>query len=152
MGNCSSMTELFDLGRSSTLHLVRSPLTQRWIYPPYFTFTRSLPMNSSDMSLSSSSSCRTARTDLLDPLSPPVSIAYRSREVFKATSCIGTELFYIGSCRSSCLCSSMWKGSQEYIAYEFVLTSPAVSRMSGSSNVDNFRDGWCSCDVYLASM
>ena len=31
---------------------------------------------------------------------------------------------------------------QEYIAYEFVLTSPAVSCMSGSSNEDSFRDGW----------
>ena len=35
----------------------------------------------------------------------------------------------------------MWKGPQEYIAYEFVLTSPAVSRMSGSFNLDSFRDG-----------
>ena len=29
---------------------------------------------------------------------------------------------------SSCLYSSMWRGSLEYIAYGFVLTSPAVSR------------------------
>ena len=36
----------------------------------------------------------------------------------------------------------MWKGRQLYVAYEFVLTSPAVSRMSGSSNFDSFRDGW----------
>ena len=34
------------------------------------------------------------------------------------------------------------KGPQEYVTYEFILTSPAVSRMSGSSNVDSFRDGW----------
>ena len=27
-------------------------------------------------------------------------------------------------------------------AYQFVLTSPAVSHMSGSSNFDSFRDGW----------
>ena len=26
--------------------------------------------------------------------------------------------------------------------YEFALTSPAVSRMSGSSNLDSFRDWW----------
>ena len=43
---------------------------------------------------------------------------------------------------SSCLCSSMWWGSQEYVAYEFVLTSPAVSCMSGSSNLVSFHDGW----------
>ena len=28
------------------------------------------------------------------------------------------------------------------IIYEHVPTSPAVSRMSGSSNFDSFRDGW----------
>ena len=33
----------------------------------------------------------------LDLLSPLVSIVHYSREVFKATSCIGTELLYIGS-------------------------------------------------------
>ena len=35
----------------------------------------------------------------------------------------------------------MWSGPQEYIADEFVLNSPVVSRMSGSSNLDSFRDG-----------
>ena len=35
----------------------------------------------------------------------------------------------------------MWRDPQEYIAYEFVLTSSAVSRMSDSSNFDSFRDG-----------
>ena len=69
------------------------------------------------------------------PLSPPVSIVHRSREVFKAISCIGTELLYIGSSCSCCLYSSMWRGPQEYIAYEFVLTSSAVSCISGSSNL-----------------
>ena len=58
------------------------------------------------------------------------------------SSCIGTELLYIGSNWSSYLCSSMWRGLQEYIAYEFVHTSLAVSRMSGSSNHDSFHDGW----------
>ena len=43
---------------------------------------------------------------------------------------------------SSCLCSSMWRGPQEYVTYEFVPISPAVSRMSGSSNLDSFCDGW----------
>ena len=52
-----------------------------------------------------------------------------------------TELLYLVSSGSSCLCSSMWRGPQEYITYEFVLTSPAVSRMSVSSSLDGFRDG-----------
>ena len=60
---------------------------------------------------------------------------------FWVTSRIGTELLYVGSCWSSCLCSSMWRGSLEYITYELVPTSLAVSRMSGSSNFDSFRDG-----------
>ena len=38
---------------------------------------------------------------------------------------ISTELLYIGSSWSTCLCSSMWRGPQDYIAYEFVFTSPA---------------------------
>ena len=59
---------------------------------------------------SSSSSCLSAGTDLPEPLSPPVSIVHCSWKVFKATSCIDTELLYIGSRWSSSLCSSMWKG------------------------------------------
>ena len=49
------------------------------------------------------------------------------------------------SCCSSwffCLCSSMWRGPQECITYELLLTSAAVSCMPGSSNFDSFRDGW----------
>ena len=88
-------------------------------------------------SKSSSTSCHTASTDLPDPLSPPVSIVYRTREVFKAISSIGTKLLYIGSSWSSYVCSSMWRGQ-----HEFVLTSPAVSCMSGSSYLNSFRDGW----------
>ena len=59
-----------------------------------------------------SSSCRAANTDLFDPLSPPVSIVHRSQE---AISCIGTELLYIGSSWSSCLCLSMWRDPREYM-------------------------------------
>ena len=90
----------------------------------------------------SSTSCHTTITDLPDPISPPIFIIHQSREAFKAISCIGTELLYIDSSWLSCFCSSMWRGPLEYIAYEFVLTSPAVSRMSGSSNFDSFCDGW----------
>ena len=49
--------------------------------------------------------------------------------------------FLLGSSESSYLYSSMWRGPWEYVAYELVLTSPAVSCMSGSSNLDSFRDG-----------
>ena len=42
-------------------------------------------------------SCYAASTDLLVPLSLPISIVHSSREVFKAISCVGTELMYIGS-------------------------------------------------------
>ena len=53
-----------------------------------------------------------------------------------------TELLYVGSNWSSSLCSPKWRGPQEYVTYVLVLTSPAMSRMSGSSNLDNFRDRW----------
>ena len=105
-------------------------------------------------SSSSSSSCRAASRDLSESLLPPASIILHSRwwwwlwGAFKAISCIGTELLYIGSSWSSCFCTSMWRGPLEYIAYRFVLTSLAVSRMSGSSNLDSFREGWL-VDVLL---
>ena len=47
--------------------------------------------------------------DFLDPLSPLVSIVHCSRQIFQATSCIGTELQYVGSSWSSNLCTSMWR-------------------------------------------
>ena len=86
-------------------------------------------------------SYRTANTDLPDPLSPAVSIVHCSWKIFKSTSCIGTELMYIGSSWLSCLCSSMCMVPQEYVAYEFVPTFPAVSCISDSSNLDSFCDG-----------
>ena len=36
----------------------------------------------------------------------------------------------------------MRRGPQEYITYELVPTSPAVSCMSSSSNFDNFPGEW----------
>ena len=39
-------------------------------------------------------------------------------EVLQALSCFGTELLYISFSWSSYLCSSVWKGPREYIAYE----------------------------------
>ena len=64
---------------------------------------------------------RIACMNLPDPLSTPVSIDHRSRQVFQATLLIITELWWIGSTWSSNLCSSMWNGLQEYIAYELSL-------------------------------
>ena len=64
--------------------------------------------------------------DLPDHLLSPVPIVDRSRVIFLAKSCIGTELLYVGSCWSSCFCSSMWRDPQEYLAYEVVFTSKAV--------------------------
>ena len=58
------------------------------------------------------------------------------------TSRFGTELLYVHSNWSSCLYLSIWRGPQEYITYVFLFTSPAVSHMSGSSNLHSFRDGW----------
>ena len=84
----------------------------------------------------------TSPTWISDPLTPPFSIVHRFRLVFKAISCIDTELLYVGSSWSPRLCSSVWRGPQEYVNYELVSTSPAVSRMSGSSNLDSFGDGW----------
>ena len=89
-----------------------------------------------------SSSCRAISTDISDPFSPPFSIIHCFWQVLRTTFHISTELLYIGSSWLSCLCSSMWRDPQEYITYEFVLTSPAVSHMSGSSNSDSFCDGW----------
>ena len=80
-------------------------------------------------------------TELPDPLPPPFSIIHHFRYVFKATSCISTELLYVCPCWSSCLCSSMLGVPQEYMTYEFVPTSPVESHMSGSSNLDSFLYG-----------
>ena len=91
---------------------------------------------------SSSSSCLTASIDLPDTPLLPISIVYHSREVFQATSCIDTELLYIGSSWSSNFYSPMCRSPQKYIAYEFILISPAASHMSGLSNFDSFCYEW----------
>ena len=95
----------------------------------------------------SSSSCRTASTDIPDPLSPLLPIIHRLRQVFRVTSCVLTLLLYVSSCWSSCFCSSICGGPQEYLAYELVLASPAVSCVSGSSNLYRFRDGGASVRI-----
>ena len=68
-------------------------------------------------------------TGISDPLSPPLPIIHCFWQIFQATSSIWTELLYVCSSWTSCLCSSLWRGPQEYITYELVPTSPAVSLM-----------------------
>ena len=80
------------------------------------------------------SSCHAINTEIPDPLSPPLFIVHHFRQVFRVTTCIYTELLYVGLSWLSCLCSAMWRGPQEYITYDLVPTSPAMSCMSGSSN------------------
>ena len=82
-----------------------------------------------------------ARISLTLSLSPPLPIFHRFLQVFRATPRVCTELLYVGSSWSPCLCTSMWRGPQEYITHELVPTSLAVSHMSGSSNLDSFQDG-----------
>ena len=89
----------------------------------------------------SSSSCRAISTDISDPLSPPLPIVHCFRQVLRATRRILIELLQVGSSWSPWLWSAMWRGPWEYITYELVPTSTAVSCMSGSSNLDSFRDG-----------
>ena len=88
------------------------------------------------------SSWHAASTDFPDPLSPLVTLIYRSRQIIHATSCISTELLQIGFSLWPKLCSSVWGCQQKYIAYEFVLTSVAMSHMFCSSKFGNFLDGW----------
>ena len=92
--------------------------------------------------MSSSSSCHTISADIPDPLSPLLSIIHCFRLVFRSTSCIGAELQYVGSSWLSCFCWFMWRDTQEYITFELISISPAVSHMSGSSNFDSLHDMW----------
>ena len=69
-------------------------------------------------------------------------IIHRFRQILRDTPRILTELLYVGSSWSPYFRSAMRRGPQEYIPYELVPTSLAVSCMSGSSNLDSFRDGW----------
>ena len=89
---------------------------------------------------SSSSSCRASGTDVSDPLSPLFPIVHRLRQVFWTTSRILTQLLNVYSCQLSCFCMAMCGGPEKYITYEFITASLAVSCMSGSSNLNSFRD------------
>ena len=73
---------------------------------------RSLCVSRTDSGLcissSSSSSCRAASMDIPDPLSPLLPITHRLWQVLRTTSRILTELLYVGSSWSSCICSAIW--------------------------------------------
>ena len=70
----------------------------------------------------------------MDPLSPLLPIVHCSWQVLRATPRISTELLYVDSSWSPCFCSAMWEGPLEN-TYELVPAYPAVSCMSGSSNL-----------------
>ena len=55
--------------------------------------------------------CRAASMDIPDPLSPLLPIVHRLWQVFRATSCILTELLYVCSSWPSCFCSAIRGGS-----------------------------------------
>ena len=107
----------------------------------YYYLLLLFPKLSWPMQVSSSSSCRVASTDIPDPLTPLFPIIHRLWQVFRATPRILTSLRYACSSWSSCFCLVICGGPLEYITYELVLASPAVSCMSGSSSLDSFRDG-----------
>ena len=90
---------------------------------------------------SSSLSCLAASTDIPDPLSPLLPIVHRLWQVFRGKSRILRELLYVCSSWPSWFCSAICGGPLEYITYDLVPASPTVSCMSGSSNLDSFRDG-----------
>ena len=90
----------------------------------------------------SSSSCHAISTDIPNPLSPPSLSFIASGRSSGLKPYINTELLYVGSSWLLCFCSAMWRVPLEYITYELVPTSPAVSCMSGSANFDSFHDGW----------
>ena len=69
------------------------------------------------------------------PLFPHLTVVHCFQHILRATSRIGTELLYVGSSWTLCLCSSIWRGPPEYITYVLVSTSPAVSCVSGSTNL-----------------
>ena len=59
-----------------------------------------------------------------------------------ATPHILIEQLYVGLSWLPCFCLAMWRGPHEYITFELIPTSPAVSCMSSSSDLDSFHDGW----------
>ena len=67
-------------------------------------------LNNKGFKLSSSSTFCAASMDIPDPLSSLLLIVHRFWQVFRATSCILTELLYVCLSWSSCFCSAIWGG------------------------------------------
>ena len=80
---------------------------------------------------SSSSFCSAISTDFSDLSHHPLPIVHRFRQVLRATPRILTEQLYVVSSWSPWFCLSIWRSPLEYIIYELVPASPAVSCMSG---------------------
>ena len=87
--------------------------------------------------LSSSSWCHAISTDIPDSLSRHSSLSSIASDRSSGLHPVSAQ-----SCRLVLVILSLWRGPQEYITYELVLTSPAVSHISSLSNFDSFRDGW----------
>ena len=60
--------------------------------------------------------------DIPNPLSPHLFIVHCFRQILRATSRIGTELLYVGSSWTSCLCLSMSRGLQGYRGIRWLIT------------------------------
>ena len=86
-----------------------------------------------------SSSCCATGTDIPDPLSPLLTIVHRLWWIFRATSSHSCCM-YVRAGRPAF--TRAYVGvPQVYITYELVPASPAVTCMSGSSDLDSLRDG-----------
>ena len=115
--------------RSFLVSLIRSSLSAHANFrlpPPRLPKEKKRPNPEIRDISSSSSSCHAISTDIPDPFSPPFSIIHCFWQVFKGKSRICKELLYVGSSWSSCLCSSLWRDSQEYVTYWFVSSVPHV--------------------------
>ena len=89
----------------------------------------------------SSSSCRATSADIPDPLSPLLPIVHCFWQVLRATFRILTELLYVGSSWSYYF-SWPYEGVHgRTILMRSSLLLQQCLRMSGSSNIDSFRDG-----------
>ena len=113
----------------------------KWINGCLLCNTQAVLTNWALWYASSSSSCRSASADIPDPLSP-----FLPNHSSPPAGLQGYILcpHIVAVCKFVLvvlLFTSICGGPQEYIAYELVLASPAVSRVSGSSDLYSFRDG-----------
>ena len=112
-----------------------------------------MEINSSVCKHKSSSSSHATCMDLPNPLSPPVSIVHRSRQVFQAKSCIGTELLYIGRLTFAYPCEGVY-GSISFRSLPLLLHQcPAcLVRLTWIVFVMVGRWQYCYCFVECCSL